>query len=58
MAVPPGVSLFTFDKPVAYGSSYDVTVQSQPLLLICVVLNGTGVMAAGNVTNVSVTCAL
>jgi RNase P/RNase MRP subunit p29 len=58
VAVPPGVSLFTFDKPVAYGSSYDVTVQSQPLLLICVVLNGTGVMAAGNVTNVSVTCAL
>ena len=56
-----GATTFTFSKPVAFGSSYDVVVQSQPSLLglvqlTCSVSAGSGVMGAGNVTNVVVTC--
>jgi len=61
ITVPFGATTFTFDKQVAYGSSYNVVVQSQPsllgLTLTCTVTaNGSGVMGAGNVTNVVVTC--
>ncbi len=56
-----GQTSFTFDQPVAYGSSYSVVVQQQPKLvgllqLNCSVSNGGGVMGAGNVANVVVTC--
>jgi len=56
-----GQTSFTFDQRVAYGSSYNVVVQQQPSVLglvqlTCSVSNGGGVMGAGNVTNVAVTC--
>jgi hypothetical protein len=55
-----GQTSFTFDQLVAYGSSYNVVVNQQPSLvglsLTCTVSNGGGVMGAGNVTNVVVTC--
>jgi hypothetical protein len=64
LTVPFGHNTFTFDKQVAFGSSYDVVVYSQPSLLgllqvtCSVVSNGSGVMGAGPVpvTNVVVQC--
>jgi uncharacterized repeat protein (TIGR03803 family) len=47
---------FTIPTPVAYGSTYAVTVQTQPPGLVCTVSNGTGPMGAGDVTNVAVAC--
>lgn len=47
---------FTFSQPVANGAHYDVTVLTQPLGQHCTVTNGSGTVAAANVTNVSVTC--
>ena len=47
---------FTMPTPVAYGSAYNVTVQSQPNGLACSVSNGTGTMGPGDVTNVAITC--
>ncbi|MDF1758051.1 MAG: hypothetical protein P1U74_07110 [Legionellaceae bacterium] len=47
---------FTFSKPIAEGSTYDVTVFSQPSGQTCSVANGSGTMGSSNVTNVIVTC--
>jgi hypothetical protein len=52
---------FTFDKPVAYLSSYTVVVSQQPsvlgLTLTCTVkANGSGTMVVGGVSNVDVEC--
>jgi len=47
---------FTFATPVAEGSSYSVTVQTQPAAQTCTVTNGTGVIGATNITNVTATC--
>jgi hypothetical protein len=48
----------TFPTAVASGSAYAVTVQTQPSnpTQTCSVTNGGGTVAAGNVTNVAVTC--
>ena len=46
---------FTFPTLVPQGSSYRVTVLTQPLNQLCTVANGTGV-ASANVSNVAVTC--
>ncbi len=48
--------IFTFPTPVNSGSSYNVTVLSQPNGQTCTVSNGSGT-ATATVTNVSVTCA-
>jgi len=48
---------FTFATPVAQGSTYNVTVLTQPSTQTCTVTNGSGTMGGANVTNVSVTCA-
>jgi hypothetical protein len=48
---------FTFPSPVAEGSTYNVTVQTQPALQTCTVTNGAGTMGDSNTTNVTVTCA-
>jgi hypothetical protein len=60
LTVQFGQTSFTFDKPVAYGSSYNVVVQQQPSLLnlqlTCTVSNGSGTMGAGPVANVDVSC--
>jgi len=47
---------FTFSTAIAQGSTYAVTVQTQPETQTCTVSNGTGTMGGSNVTNVSVTC--
>ena len=47
---------FTFSAPIAEGSPYNVTVQTQPAAQTCTVNNGSGTMGSANVTNVSVNC--
>jgi hypothetical protein len=51
-----GSSSFTLPQAVAFGSSYDVTVQNVPAGRACTVTNGSGLMGASNVTNVAITC--
>jgi predicted transcriptional regulator len=50
---------FTFATPLITGDSYNVSVLSQPLApnQTCVVTNGSGTVAIGNITGVTVTCA-
>jgi len=47
---------FTFATPVAQGSTYAVTIQTQPSTQTCTVANGTATLGAANVSTVSVTC--
>jgi hypothetical protein len=47
---------FTFSSSVAQGSTYNITVQTQPAAQTCTVTNGSGTMGGSNVTNVAVTC--
>lgn len=47
---------FTFSTPIAEGSTYNVTVQTQPVAQTCTVNNGSGTMGGADVTNVSVNC--
>ncbi len=49
---------FTFTSDLLDGSSYEVTVLSQPTSPnhTCTVSNGSGIVAGSDVTNVSVTC--
>ena len=56
LAVSPGATSFTMPTPVAYTSSYGVTVRTQPAGLACAVGNGVGTMPASAVTNVAITC--
>lgn len=56
VAVDAGVTTFAFPAAVATGSSYAVTVNTQPIGLACAVSRGTGTMPASNVGTLSVTC--
>ena len=56
LKVAAGASTFTMPMTVPEGSAYSVTVQSSPAGLSCSVNQGYGTIAAGNVTNISVTC--
>jgi uncharacterized repeat protein (TIGR03803 family) len=56
LAVSTGATSFTMPTPVAYSSSYALTVQRQPAGLACAVGNGQGTMPASAVTNVAITC--
>lgn len=47
---------FTFLTPLAEGSSYNVTVGTQPAGQTCSVTNGSAVLGNSNVTNVAITC--
>ena len=47
---------FTFATPVAQGSTYNVSVLTQPVTQTCTVTNGSGTMGGANVTNVGLTC--
>ena len=47
---------FTFSTPVAEGSPYNVTVQTQPAGQTCNVINASGTMGGSNVTNVNLSC--
>ena len=48
---------FTFATPLTYGSSYAVTVGSQPRGANCTAANGSGANMAATVSNVRITCA-
>jgi hypothetical protein len=56
LTVPAGATSFTMPTGVAYGSSYNVTVTTQPTGLTCDVTNGTGTMGTTAVTNIAVKC--
>ena len=47
---------YTFDSSVNSGSSYNVTVKTQPTGQACSISNGTGT-ASANVSNINVSCA-
>ena len=55
--VSAGTSSFTMPAAVAYGSSYAVTVATQPAGLTCTVSSGTGTISANAVTDIAVSCA-
>jgi hypothetical protein len=56
VAVAANATTFTFPSLVAAGSSYAVTVSTQPTGLACSVAKGTSTMPASDVTTVAVTC--
>jgi uncharacterized repeat protein (TIGR03803 family) len=56
LAVNSGATSFTMPTPVAYTSSYALSVQSQPAGLACAVGNATGTMPAAAQTNAAITC--
>ncbi len=47
---------FSFTTQLATGTTYAVTVSTQPTGQICTVANGTGTIASSNVTSVAVSC--
>jgi hypothetical protein len=51
-----GAASFSFSSPVASGSSYNITVQTQPTGENCTVASGSGTVGSQNVS-VTVTCA-
>lgn len=56
LSVPADATTFTMPTPVATGSSYAVTVQTQPTGESCAVTAGTGTMPASAVATVAVSC--
>ena len=56
LAVPAFASSFVLPGPVLFGSHYQVTVQSAPAGMHCLVSDGAGMMPAAAVTAVSVAC--
>ena len=59
LSINSGATGFTFGTPLASGSTYSVTVLTQPSspAQTCTVTNGGGTVGSANVTNVQVTCA-
>ena len=53
--VSSGATSFTMNTKVESGSTYNITIQTQPSGLLCSVANGTGT-ASANVTNVKIGC--
>jgi outer membrane protein assembly factor BamB len=49
---------FTFTTRIVNGSTYNVTVLTQPIGQTCSVSTGTGTVSMGNVSNVAVVCAI
>ena len=60
LTVATNAGTFTLPTPLVPGSTYAVTVAAQPSAqtpsMLCWVLNGAGIMAAGNVNTVQVFC--
>ena len=54
----PNASTFTLPTAVPSGSTYGVTVQTQPTGLSCSVANGSGTVATSNVTMIAVSCSI
>lgn len=53
-----GNGAFTFTDPLLSGSTYSVTVSSQPTNELCSVSNGSGTIADASISNVTVACIL
>lgn len=51
-----GATTFTMPSSVVYGTTYGVTVLTQPAGLFCSVANGAGTMGDSTVSNIAVTC--
>ncbi len=51
-----GATTFTMPASVVYGTTYGVTVLTQPTGLFCSVANGAGTMGDSAVTSIAVTC--
>jgi len=47
---------FTFPTPLSTGTPYTITVLTQPIGGTCIVTNGSGTVAASNVSDIMVTC--
>lgn len=56
VAIDAAAIAFTLPTRVADGSVYGVTILSQPSGQVCAITNGTGVMGAGAVNSLAVTC--
>jgi hypothetical protein len=56
LTVASGATSFTFATALPAGSTYAVTVFTQPTGLTCTVTNGSGTIASSNVTNVAIAC--
>jgi hypothetical protein len=54
--LPVSGSIFTFPTALADGSSYNVTISTQPAGQICVVNNASGTISSANIINVEVSC--
>jgi hypothetical protein len=56
VAPATGAATFVFPTPMAAGTAYSVTVQSQPAGQTCLVTNGTGTVGSANVTTIQLSC--
>lgn len=56
LSISSDASTFQFPEPILYGSSYNVTVQTQPPGFNCVVSNGYGSSITADVSNILITC--
>ena len=56
LPVPSGAASFTFATKVADGSTYAVTVGTQPTNQTCTVSQGSGTVGTSNIANVSISC--
>lgn len=56
VAVPANATTFTLPTAVAVGSSYHVTIHTQPAGLACAALGGSGTMPSHDVETVIVSC--
>lgn len=54
--IAPLSTQFSFPQPLSTGTSYAVTVATQPSSQNCVISSGMGTIASADVTNVVVTC--
>jgi hypothetical protein len=55
LPIPANATTFQFATPIAYGSSYSVTVSAQPLGQTCSMTDGAST-ATANVADIAVTC--
>jgi galactose oxidase-like protein len=58
LSVTAGATSFTFPTPIASGSTYNVTISSQPNYpsQTCAVTNGSGAVGNANITSIQITC--
>jgi hypothetical protein len=56
VAVSSGATQFTFPGLAESGSSYDVSIVSQPNAQQCLILHGAGTVAGSDVTDVEIAC--